>query len=352
MATRPPDPGRAAKKAQAQVLRERAALWVDLDRELSRLVQQTLLALVGQIAGAPTDYQQWVLPRLVDSLKRLSDELALSLATRSSQALREQWTLGGRAITEPLVAADQVEQQLRLAVSFGASASAQAQAQLQVRPSLALGAPDLRQLRALQSVNTHQIAGATTDLVNRINAELGKVVLGAQTPHQAMQTIQADMPERTKRQVRGIVTTNLATAFNTSSWDTLTAQAARDPKLKKQWRRSGKLHSRWNHDLADGQVQDIDKPFVLQSGKGTETVELMYPADPAAPVGEVINCGCVALGWKASWKMMTPGAKALTPAEVKVRSEERAKAEGKRLPASGRSAAAGGLKPVARKSGR
>lgn len=324
VATRPPDPGREARKAQALVLRERAALWVGLDKELSRMIASAIAGLVAQIAGAPTDYQQWVLPRLVDNLKRLADELALGLATRSSQALREQWMLGERAVTAPLTAAMEAERQQHLATATGAA--------LQISPTLGLGAVDLRQLRALQSVNTHRISGATTDLVNRINGELGKVVLGAQTPHQAMQAVQAQMPDRTTREVRGIVTTNLATAFNTASYQTLTAQAARDPSLKKQWRRSGKLHSRWNHDLADGQVQDIDKPFVLQAGKGGDTVELMYPADPAAPIGEVINCGCVALAWKATWKMSNAGGQPLTAAEIKVRKERQAEQDGKRLP--------------------
>lgn len=288
------------------------------------MIQNAILGLVAQIAGAPTDYQQWVLPRLVDNLKRLADELALSLAARSSTALRGQWDLGAKAVTAPLSAALEAERQLRLSTGAGAA--------LQVSPVLGLGAVDLRQLRALQSVNTHQISGATADLVNRVNRELAQVVLGAQTPHQAMQAVQAQMPERTKNQVRGIVTTNLATAFNTSSWETLKAQAERDPTLKKQWRRSGKLHSRWNHDLADGQVQDVDKPFELKAAKGNEIVKLMYPADPSGPVGEIINCGCVALAWKSTWKMLNAGAKPLSDAEIAVRKEKRAQEEGKRLP--------------------
>ncbi len=96
--------------------------------------------------------------------------------------------------------------------------------------------------------------------------------------------------------------------------------------------------SRWNHDLADGQVQPVDEPFVLQAANGKGTVQLMYPADPAAPVGEVIHCGCVALPWKATWKMRTPAARAFSAAELAAKKELQARRDGKRLPTRPRQA--------------
>ena len=44
------------------------------------------------------------------------------------------------------------------------------------------------------------------------------------------------------------------------------AKAARDPKIKKMWRRSGKRHARWNHDAIDGTVEEVNTPFTLQPG--------------------------------------------------------------------------------------
>lgn len=43
--------------------------------------------------------------------------------------------------------------------------------------------------------------------------------------------------------------------------------------MKKQWRRSGKVHSRATHDLADGQVVGVDEKFQV----GGE--ELRFPRD-------------------------------------------------------------------------
>lgn len=312
------DPGKAAKAALAQVLRQRVALWADLDAELSRLVDLALAQIVSLLAGAPSDYQQWVLPRLSQGVQRLADELAVTAGTRAADGLRQAWAMGERAVQAPVAAASAAER-----LQPGAPL-----------PSLgvSLGAPDLRQLRALQAVNTHQISGATSDLVNAVNRELGQVLLGTRSPFEAMQQVSTLLPDRTRAQVRGIVTTNLGTAFNTASFKALQAQAARDPKIRKQWRRSGKRHSRWNHDLADGQVQDVNTPFTLQAANGRGTVQLMHPADPAAPVGEVIHCGCVALAWKASWKMRVPAAKPFTAEEVAIKREDQAQRDGKRLP--------------------
>lgn len=319
------DPAKAAKAALAQVLRQRVALWANLDAELARLIDQALLTINGQLARAPSDYQQWVLPRLSDSIRRVSDELAVSASTKASDGLRQAWALGERVVQAPIAAAQAAE---TLQAAAGASQAAPGAAVA----TAVFGSPDLRQLRALQAVNTHLITGATADLVNSVNRELGQVVLGTRTPFEAMQAVQQLLPERTKHQVRGIVTSNLGTAFNTASFKALQAQAARDPKIRKQWRRSGKLHSRWNHDAIDGQVQEINDPFELPAGKGRGSVQMMFPADPAAPIGEVIHCGCVALPWKATWKMRVPAGKPLTPEEVEARREDAARVEGKRLP--------------------
>ncbi len=86
------------------------------------------------------------------------------------------------------------------------------------------------------------------------------------------------------------------------------------PGLKKLWRRSGKIHSRLHHDAADGQIQDVDKPFVIHAKTGP--VKMMHPHDPKAPAGEVINCGCISLPHMASWDMATPGKKPFSDLEL------------------------------------
>jgi len=287
----------AARQALAQVLKDRAALFNATDADLAKLVDEALARIVVVLSGQPSDYQLWVLPRLVDSIRRIADQLATEAGDKAGAAMGRAWTLGARAVDAPVAAS-------------GAAANTAPDT------TPGLGTASAAQLRALRVMTTSQIGGATSAAVTSINRELGQVVLGVQAPFDAQRKIGALLTDRTASQLRAIIHLSLGQAFNTASFEKLQAQAARDPKIKKMWRRSGKLHARWNHDAIDGTVEDVGKPFYVQPGnrKGGP-VALMYPADPAAPVGETINCGCVLIPWKATWGMLYKGAKPYTAAE-------------------------------------
>ena len=325
---------RAARAALAQVLRQQGDLVAELDRENARQIELALARVLAQLAAAPTDYELWVLPRMAEGIRRIAEELAASVAAQASSGLARAWALGVQGVAAPLVAEqlalNPVGPNLTAArpapPAPGAAPAAPppppAVPTLRAAPTAGLGQADLRQLRATQVFTTELIKGATEDTAKAINRALGQVVLGTSTPAQAMQQVAKLLPTKAPHQVRGIVTSQLAAAFNSASFNELRRRAALDPALKKQWRRSGKRHSRWNHDLADGQVQEVGRPFELVAGSGKAgrpgkggSVKIMFPADPAAPLGETINCGCVALAWKASWKMKNPAGRPMTDEE-------------------------------------
>ena len=110
--------------------------------------------------------------------------------------------------------------------------------------------------------------------------------------------------------------TELGRAFALASQQRLVQAAELVPGLQKQWRRSGKIHSRWNHDAIDGQVVDVGKPFILPGNDGP--VKMMCPHDPTAPMEETINCACVAIPSMKGWQVMTPGAKPFSELEIKL----------------------------------
>lgn len=292
---KPRTPGQAAKAALAAVLRERAAQARALDARVAELLLEAVRRVVADLAAAPTDYQQWVLPRLLDRVRVVADQLGTDVGLQVHQALQVAWDQGLRLVNDPVQAAHQVE-------------AAAGSGTVQSSPML-VQASDLRQLRGIQAFTTQFITGATGDMVKIVNRELGQVLVGTQTPFEALKRLRTTLPEKTDQQLRTIVNSNVAQAFTSASRQALEAQAARDPELMKQWRRSGKLRARWNHAAADGQVQDVDKPFVLFAGnrKGA-LIEMMQPCDPKAPLAEILNCGCVALPWKKSWRMRVPAA--------------------------------------------
>jgi SPP1 gp7 family putative phage head morphogenesis protein len=60
-------------------------------------------------------------------------------------------------------------------------------------------------------------------------------------------------------------------------------------KMKKQWVSTKDGRTRPEHADADGQIVDIDKPFVV----GGE--ELMYPGDESGSAWNTINCRCTTI---------------------------------------------------------
>lgn len=316
-----PEPTAADARAAAQaaratltaLLRDQAGLYGQADADIAAAVEEALGRVLAQLAAQPTDYQLWVLPRLLDGLTRIADDLALKVQHSATRLTSSAATLGVQLVDQPLQAAD-------TAVHVRRQAAAPAGAVVAAPPPAGLGTPDAQQLRAVQAMTTSAIKGATARTVQLVNQEITQVVLGVQTPFQAQQAIASLLPDRTATQLRAIVQLGIGQASSTAAFKRLQAQAARDPGVRKMWRRSGKLHARWNHDAADGTVMPVDEPFTLQDGhKPGKTVQLMHPHDPAAPVGETIHCGCTLIPWKATWGMLNKGAKPYTAAEQAAR---------------------------------
>lgn len=339
--------GQAARTALAQVLRDRLKLVAQSDADLARLIDDAIGRIVAELSAQPSDYQAWSLPRLMAGVQRIVDELVASAGASAASSVRQAWDLGEKSVSAPIDAAAAIEARIpaqAIAALTAPAAPAAAGAAVDAA-SAGLGVPSLTQLRALQHLTTGMIGGAGADAVKSINRTLGQVVLGALPPFDAVKAVGQVLPAKTKSQVQAIVRSQLATTFNSAGYAQLAATAARDPAVKKMWRRSGKVHSRANHDAADGQVQDVGTPFTLAAGDGRgEAVDIMYPGSPAAPIGETINCGCIAIAWKSTWKMLNSGAKPFTPAELAAKAAAASRGRGRtvaRKPAAGASAKVG-----------
>lgn len=132
----------------------------------------------------------------------------------------------------------------------------------------------------MRAFATERITGITLEAGNRINAELGRVVIGAQTPFQAVESVSQILGEATLKRANTIVHTQLAQAHSAATQLRM-EQIARDavPELEKRWIKSGKREPRLNHAVINGQVQPAGKPFKLNGGR----LLMMCPHDPAAP---------------------------------------------------------------------
>lgn len=255
--------------------------------ELFRVKAQILTLLASQ----PADWQQWQLTRILDQVSAALDGATGHAVTVAEGGLRQAWQQGEDVIDKPLAAAGlNVELQLPLL--------------------------DVQVLTNLQRFVTLRLKDVGTEAARKIGQQLSLVTLGANTPFAAIKAIQAQLGNDTPQRATTIVRTEVGRAFALATSQRMDQAVAIVPGLQKQWRRSGKIHSRWNHDAIDGQVVDVNKPFLLPSTSGP--VKMMHPHDPTAPIEEVINCGCLALPFMKSWAVATPGAKPFSDREVRM----------------------------------
>ncbi len=174
-----------------------------------------------------------------------------------------------------------------------------------------------------------------SEALTKIGRELGLVTIGGKSPFDAIKVVQKVLGNDSPQRAASIARTEVSRAFAVASNERLAQAQGLVPGLGKQWRRSGKIHSRWNHDLIDGQVVGAKEAFkVPNPGGGVD--HMQCPHDPSAPAEQVIHCGCVALPWLKSWKVATPGGKPFSDRELqqggkKAALDQAAKRAGQRL---------------------
>lgn len=302
----PSERSRAFARARSRIVRGQTSLMRGSRDDLVRLLREAERAIGDTLAGQPTEFERWSLPQLRAEVRRAMDEFGEQGAARASSAIGRAWELGEELVAAPLEAAG-------------------------VRVAGVLPRIDTRQLSGMRAFLVDRIKDIGTDAANKITAELGLVVIGARQPAEAISAVRRILGESSRSRATTIVRTELGRAYSFAAQQRMQSAAERLPGLKKQWRRSGKLHPRLHHDLADGQTVDVDQPFILKP-LGRAPVELMYPRDPSAPASETINCGCVSIPIMEHWKVAhpdrTPGSPLLdgddeTLAEVLSRSRER-----------------------------
>lgn len=285
----------AYRDEKARLLRERSKLLTNTSGAIIEMLQMAARTIVYRLADQPADYLAW-------NLKQLQREVQQQLAVFATQAEATLGTAAGTAWQAGMASVD-------APLEAGG-----------VRVSALVPVLDTRQLTAMRAFMTDRIANVSVQAVNQINTELGLVTIGAQPVTEAITAVKAILGEDSRDRALTIVRTELARAYAVASQERMAQAATIVPGMKKQWRRSGKLHSRLSHDLADGQIVDVDKPFTIHTKSGP--VQMMFPHDPKAPPGETINCGCVALSFKAGWDVANPGRRRFTEREIAANSQK------------------------------
>jgi hypothetical protein len=257
----------------------------DTAAEVKRLLEEAAARIRAELAGTTTDFQSFQLPIIEQSIRRALNELGDGLAVAGRDGMEKTWRAGIDLVDKPLEAAG-------------------------VRIAGVLPEVDLAQLMAMRTFMTGKMRDVALEAANRINTQLGLAMVGAATPADAVGAIAGILEEGGRARAITVVRTELGRAFSAATQQRQEQASQHLPGLRKQWRRSGKVHSRVTHDAADGQVVDVDEPFLVGGEK------LMYPRDPKASARNTVNCGCVQLPYMADWEVRHPGAKPFTPEET------------------------------------
>lgn len=273
---------KAFEKARSAELKARAALLVTTREDVIKLLNEALAEIKALLADLPTEYEMYRLPMLQKQIEQTLVTFGNNSAAVLAQGTTQAWAGGQTLVTAPLEAAG-----IRIATSL---------------PAL-----DTRLLMAMSNFMTGRMQDVGKQAISKINAQLGMVLIGAQSPGEAVSTVTDILGEETRDRAITITRTELGRVHAVAAQQRMEQAAQHVPGLQKQWRRSGKIHSRENHDAIDGQIQPVDKPFVLVAKKDGLPLFMMHPHDPAAPAGEVINCGCISIPYMTSWKVLNPG---------------------------------------------
>ncbi len=281
----------AFQAAVRQALRDRAALMAGTEKDVLARLRDAAAQIAQMLAAQPSDWRVWQLNEIQAQVQALIDGMTGQVTATLDAGLAGGWQTGVDAVDKPLAAAD-------------------------LHITWRLPILNTSVLTSLRSFSAGRIKDLGAEAAGAIDRSIGLTVLGAQTPWDAIQQVQAQLGSKdaaSLQRAQTIVRTQMGEAFALGQQARLEQSALHLPGLQKQWRRSGKIQSRWNHDAIDGQVVDAGQPFELPSKNGV--VKMMHPHDPAAPAAEIINCGCTARPWMARWGL-PPGGTAFSDREI------------------------------------
>lgn len=274
--------------AMQDVLQEHARLLLTGQTRVLDLIKQARGEILAILAAQPADWQQLHLGRVLEQIDAILSAATGKAAAAAADVLERAWELGQLMVDKPLIA-------------IGAAAEL-------------LPLQNVRLLRAMQQFVAGRFADVDAVAHGKIDTALSLTLLGGQTPQEAMRQVADAIGPGSEVRARTIVRTEAGRAFASAHYERLLQSAKLHPQLHKVWRRSGKLNSRDEHDIMDGVAVPVEAHFHVPNRKGG-TDAMLHPKDPSAPVGQVVNCGCVLLSWDPRLGP-PPGAKPFSAREL------------------------------------
>jgi uncharacterized protein with gpF-like domain len=160
-----------------------------------------------------------------------------------------------------------------------------------------LGQVDTAKLKIVQGYTADLITGLAKDASAKINSTIQRSFLGGQKIDDIIKQIGQALDDGKGftglfspigRRATSIAMNEIGRVNSIASQARLEDAAEHHPDLQKQWHHLAiAMVPRPGHLAADGQVVDVDQPFIV------EGEALMFPRDPAGSPENTIGCHCV-----------------------------------------------------------
>lgn len=238
-----------------------------------------LVDLQKQVQGelgraALGSWDAYYLKQMLNSIERNTADFQSRAKKEISGQLDTAWEKGEALVSEPLRMAG-------IYTGFNISASS---------------------LNALKEFSFHKIDSLADDAWYKIKGELTLGVLGGKTPAEVANAIGKTLTDKSifssiSARAEAITKTEMGRVFSTATQKRMAEAAEYVEGMEKQWVHAGHPKAaRPAHVYASGQHVPWNEPFLIGS------IPMMFPRDPKAPIGEVINCGCDHVPWHESWQ--------------------------------------------------
>ncbi len=269
------DKERSAKfaKHEKEIRKSLNLLTATSIKDAIKLLEVAKLDIEVVLKGTPTEWQTWHLSNAKADILSVLNQLKIRLTSIGTTSSTTAWQSGISMIDAPLISAGMIDVVHNL-------------------PTI-----DINRIGTNKAFMLDRLTDISSSLVSRINAQLGAVSIGATTRHDAINNIAKMLTSGGKVRAKTILGTELGRMAEIAIDSRRTQAQKLMPGMKKEWRKSGKIHSREDHDLAHGQIKKINEPFLIAG------IKMDYPRDPKAPAKQTINCGCYTRTRFDSWEV-------------------------------------------------
>lgn len=258
-----------------QILTDQQRRTISGQESVHRILEAVRKKVIADIATAPdgsfTSYRQ---SQILGEIDRLLNEAGTSIKTDLAAGISNSWEAGATLLPHMASAAGTT------LTTFGISSHLTEQ---------------------IRDFAWGKIGGITNDAQAKIRAEITMGILGQKTPQEIASAIAGTLErpgvfESIAARAEVIVKTEMGRAFSMAHQAGLQSALDTLPELQKMWLHAGHPKTpRIYHLHLNGNTTPVDTPFLVGS------IAMMYPRDPKAPVGEIINCGCMHVAWMPAW---------------------------------------------------